>query len=113
MRQSSRSFVDEIDFRTSPGNLGSGAAAAAVREAQGWSGRGPSVVVTDLAVYHFGEDGQMRLDTLHPGASLDDVQAAMGWNVQVAHDLAETPAPSDEELRLIREVLDPEGHYTR
>jgi glutaconate CoA-transferase subunit B len=113
MRQSRRSFVERIDFRTSPGNLGAGADAAAARASQGWSGRGPSVVVTDLAVYHFDEDGQMRLDTLHPGASLEDVNDAMGWQVRVAADVAATPPPSHEELRLIREVLDPAGHYTR
>jgi glutaconate CoA-transferase subunit B len=113
MRQSARSFVDTIDFRTSPGNLGGGVEAAALRRAQGWSGRGPSVVVTDLAVYHFDDDGQMRLDTLHPGATLDEVHASMGWAVRQGDDLTETRAPSDEELRLIREVLDPAGHYTR
>jgi glutaconate CoA-transferase subunit B len=112
MRQSRRSFVDRIDFRTSPGNLGGGADAAALRSAQGWSGRGPSVVVTDLAVYHFDDDGQMRLDTLHPGATIDDVNASMGWAVRVADDVASTAPPSSEELRLIREVLDPDGHYT-
>ncbi len=112
MRQSARSFVDTIDFRTSPGNLAGRSAAAGPRRSQSWSGRGPSVVVTDLAVYHFDQDGQMRLDTLHPGATLADVHAAMGWRVRVTRDLAETPAPSEEELRLIREVLDPEGHYT-
>lgn len=112
MRQSARSFVERIDFRTSPGNLGGSADAAAIRTAQGWSGRGPSVVVTDLGVYHFDEDGEMRLDTLHPDTTLEDVRAAMGWTVRVANELATTPPPSAEELRLIREVLDPEGHYT-
>jgi len=112
MRQSGRSFVERIDFRTSPGNLGGGADAIRVRQSQGWSGRGPSVVVTDLAVYHFDDDGEMRLDSLHPGASLADVRAAMGWEVRVAADLATTPPPSDAELRLIREVLDPQGRHT-
>jgi len=112
MRQSKRSFVDEIDFRTSPGNLGGSESAASMRTAQGWSGRGPSVVVTDLAVYHFDEDGEMRLDSLHPGATLEEVHASMGWGVRVAAEVGETPPPHDEELRLIREVLDPEGHYT-
>jgi glutaconate CoA-transferase subunit B len=112
MRQSKRSFVEDIDFRTSPGNLGGSAEAAGIRKTQGWSGRGPSVVVTDLAVYHFDDDGEMRLDSLHPGATLDCVHAAMGWDVRVSPDLGVTPAPTAEELRLIREVLDPEGHYT-
>ena len=112
MRQSRRSFVERIDFRTSPGNHAGGTAAAQPTAARGWSGRGPSVVVTDLAVYHFDADGQMRLDSLHPGATIDDVHAAMGWRVRVSGDLEATAPPSDEELRLIREVLDPEGRYT-
>ena len=100
MRQSKRSFVERIDFRTSPGNTPGRA-------------RGPSVVVTDLALYHFDTEGEMRLDSLHPGASLDDVRAAMAWEVRVAGDLTETPPPSEEELRLMREVLDPERRYLR
>jgi glutaconate CoA-transferase, subunit B len=110
MRQSSRSFVERIDFRTSPGNLGG----AASRAAQGWQGKGPSVVVTDLGSYDFDpETGEMRLVAVHPGVSLDDVRAATGWDLRVADDLQTTPAPSDEELRLIREELDPQGAYVR
>jgi glutaconate CoA-transferase subunit B len=111
MRQSRRSFVERIDFRTSPGNLG-GVARRGAEGVRGWAGRGPSVVVTDLGVYHFDEDGEMRLDSLHPGATLADVRAAMAWQVRVAPDLGTTPVPTEEELRLIREVLDPRGHYT-
>jgi glutaconate CoA-transferase, subunit B len=71
------------------------------------------VVVTDLGVYHFEADGEMRLDTLHPGVSLDDVRAAIDWEVRVSPTLSQTPPPSADELRLIREVLDPDGRYTR
>ena len=110
MRQSPRSFVDRIDFRTSPGNRGG--SSDTTHAARGWSGRGPSVVITDLAVYHFDDDGEMRLDSLHAGATLDDVHASMGWQVRVSSDQSSTPPPTAEELRLIREVLDPEGHYT-
>jgi glutaconate CoA-transferase subunit B len=113
MRQSRRSFVEAIDFRTSPGNLGGAAEAERIRREGGWLGRGPSVVVTDLGIYHFGDDGQMRLDSLHPGATLDAVRDTIGWEVAVAADLAETAPPSDEELRLIREELDPGGVYTK
>ncbi len=76
-------------------------------------GRGPSVVVTDLGIYHFDESGEMRLDSLHPGATLDQVRATIGWEVRVAPDLAATAAPSEAELRLIRDELDPGGAYTR
>ncbi len=112
MRQSARSFVERIDFRTSPGNLGGAEQSERIRREQGWLGRGPSVVVTDLGIYHFDESGEMRLDSLHPGASLEDVRATMGWSPKVAEPLATTPPPTAEELRLIREELDPEGAYT-
>jgi glutaconate CoA-transferase subunit B len=113
MRQSKRSFVETIDFRTSAGNLGGAEQSERIRREQGWLGRGPSVVVTDLGIWHFDDDGEMRLDSLHPGATLEDVRATVGWEPKVAENLAETPAPSAEELRLIREELDPGGAYTR
>jgi len=71
------------------------------------------VVVTDLCIWHFDANGEMRLDSLHPGATLDDVRGATGWEVNVAPALGETPAPTVDELRLIREELDPGGAYTR
>jgi glutaconate CoA-transferase subunit B len=113
MRQSARSFVETIDFRTSPGNLGGAEQSERIRREQGWLGRGPSVVVTDLGIYHFDETGEMRLDSLHPGATVEQVRATIGWAVKVADDLATTPPPSAEEIRLIREELDPGGTYTK
>jgi len=113
MRQSRRSFVERIDFRTSPGNLGGAEQAEQIRRAGGWNGRGPSVVVTDLAIWHFDESGEMRLDSLHPGTSLDELRATIGWEPKVAERLATTPEPTAEELRLIRDELDPEGAYRR
>ena len=113
MRQSRRSFVETIDFRTSPGNLGGAEQAERIRRAGGWLGRGPSVVVTDLGIYHFDETGEMRLDSLHPGATIDAVRDTIGWDIRVADDLAATPPPTVEELRLVREELDPGGVYTK
>jgi glutaconate CoA-transferase, subunit B len=113
MRQSRRSFVDRIDFRTSAGNLGGAADSERIRREQGWLGRGPSVVVTDLGIWHFGESGEMRLDSLHAGVTLDDARAATGWEPNLAETVRETPAPSPEELRLIRDELDVGGRYTR
>jgi len=113
MRQSARSFVERIDFRTSPGNLGGAEQAERIRREGGWLGRGPTVVVTDLGIWHFGDDGEMRLDSLHPGATLDDIRATIGWTPRINADLAATPAPTGAELSLIREELDPEGAYTK
>ncbi len=113
MRQAKRSFVERIDFRTSPGNLG-GPDGARIRREGGWNGRGPSVVVTDLGIYHFDDEtGEMRLDSLHPGATLEQVREAMAWEPRTADAIATTPAPTAEELRLIREELDPRGVYTK
>ena len=55
----------------------------------------------------------MRLDSLHPGATLDAVRDTIGWEPQVAAALATTPEPTADELRLIRVELDPGGAYTR
>ncbi|CAN5555029.1 CoA-transferase subunit beta [soil metagenome] len=112
MRQSTRSFVERIDFRTSPGHPG-GPDAMRLRREQGWLGRGPSVVVTDVGIYHFDERGEMRLDSLHPGSTLQEVRAAMAWEPRLSEQVAETVPPTPAELHLIRSELDPGGVYTR
>ena len=113
MRQSRRSFVESIDFRTSPGNLGGAENAARIRRDQGWLGRGPSVVVTDLGIYRFDDDGEMRLQSLHPGATVDEARATIGWDLRIATMIETTAAPTAAELALIRDELDPGGAYTR
>ncbi|HUR14243.1 MAG TPA: CoA-transferase [Mycobacteriales bacterium] len=64
-------------------------------------------VVTDLAVLDLGgPDGTMRLVSVHPGVTVEQVQAATGFPLHV-DEVVESRLPSDEELRLMREVLDP------
>jgi glutaconate CoA-transferase subunit B len=110
MRQAERSFVESLHFRTSPGHSGD----PEHDRARGWSGSGPTNVVTDLATFGFDEQtGEMTLRTTHPGVTLGDVRATMGWEPRVAPDLTETPQPTADELRLLREELDPEGVYTK
>jgi glutaconate CoA-transferase subunit B len=110
MRQAQRSFVETLHFRTSPGHSGDPAHDAA----RGWSGSGPTNVVTDLATYAFDQaTGEMTLMTLHPGVSLDDVRANMGWKPRISEDVGITEPPSADELRLIRHDLDPKGVHTR
>jgi glutaconate CoA-transferase subunit B len=55
----------------------------------------------------------MTLMTMHPGVTVDQVRENMGWDPRVSPDLGETPPPTEEELRLIREELDPDGTYTK
>jgi glutaconate CoA-transferase, subunit B len=97
--QSARSFVPRLDFVTSPGHFPGRRAA----------GGGPDTVITQLGVYRFVE-GEMTLVSLHPGATVDQARAACGWELTVAPDLAETPAPTEEELAALR-ALDPERVY--
>jgi glutaconate CoA-transferase, subunit B len=106
MPQTRRSFVDTIDFVTSPGHLGG-------ERPKEWQGRGPTVVVTGLGVYGFDDTGEMTLDSMHPGVTLEQVRESTGWDLKAPEDVRETEPPSDLELRLIREELDPEGAYTR
>lgn len=98
-------FPAEVDFVTSPGYLdGEGE-----REELGLRG-GPDAVITDKAVLGFA-DGEMVVETIHPECDRETVQAATGWEVPFADDLAETPAPTPDELELIRTELDPDGVY--
>jgi glutaconate CoA-transferase, subunit B len=108
MPQTKRSFVDTIDFVTSPGHLAGGG------RPQGWLGAGPTVVITGLGVYGFDQaTGEMTLQSLHPGVTMDKIRDSTGWEMNVAGDVRETPTPTDQELRLIREELDPTGAYSR
>ncbi|MDX9830827.1 MAG: CoA-transferase [Anaerolineae bacterium] len=104
-----RAFVERIDFCTSPGHLdGPGA-----RAALGMPGGGPRLVVTDKAILTFdAASSEMVLSSVHPGVSVEEVQAGVGWPLKIAADLATTEPPTAEELRLIREELDPDGVYT-
>jgi glutaconate CoA-transferase subunit B len=105
--QGKRSFPAKLDFLTSPGHLDGTPGA---RERLGMPGAGPTMVVTDLACYDF-EGGEMRLTSLHPGVTVERVKENLGWEPRVAPALAETPPPSLEELRLLRDELDPQHLY--
>ncbi len=110
MRLNRRAFVGRPDFITSPGHLGG----RGKRAALGLPGQGPQVVVTDRCTFVFDEaTGEMLLHSLHPGVTLDEVRAEVGWELRVAPDLRQTEPPTPDELRLLREELDPQGVYRR
>jgi acyl CoA:acetate/3-ketoacid CoA transferase beta subunit len=106
-KHSPRVFVEQVDVVTGVGPKRAKAA-----------GRGASTyhdihrIITDLAVFDVrGADDTLRLLSVHPGVTLDDVRAATGFDVQVDADgaVTETRLPSAEELVIIKEVLDPTG----
>jgi glutaconate CoA-transferase subunit B len=103
--QDSRRFVAKLDFLTTPGYLtGKGA-----REAAGLPpGTGPYKVITDLCIMGFDEETcRMRVERLHAGTTAEQVRAATGFDLLFQENLAETPPPSVEELRVLREEVDP------
>jgi glutaconate CoA-transferase subunit B len=104
----SRRFPEEVDFVTSPGYIDGGTS----REDLGLRG-GPEAVITDKAVLGFEEDGEMYVESLHPNVSREDVVDATGWDVKFAAELEKTEPPTDDEIALIRNDLDPDGVYTR
>ena len=67
-------------------------------------------VVTNLAVFDFGgPNHRMRLVNVHPGVAVDEVISATGFELAVASEVTESRFPTEDELRLIRDVIDPGG----
>jgi glutaconate CoA-transferase subunit B len=108
MRLKRRAFVDKLDFLTSPGHLTGGDSRAQL----GLPGGGPQLVITDKAILDFANpQREMQLSALHPGVTVKDVQAEVGWSLRLGETIQETASPTTEELRLIREELDPHAMY--
>jgi glutaconate CoA-transferase subunit B len=111
VRLSRRTFVERVGFVTSPGHL---SGEPGQRAALDMPGLGPQLVVTDKAVFRFDRStGEMMLSSLHPGVTPETVQAEVGWPLAVAPDLETPLPPTEQELRLIRQELDPGQLYSR
>ncbi len=84
LRQSRRTFVSELDFRTTPGGS-------------------VSTVVTDLGILEpRGEKRELTLTSVHPGVDVHQAREATGWDLRVADDLSVTPAPTEADLTTLR-----------
>jgi glutaconate CoA-transferase, subunit B len=107
---SPRSLVEKVDFRSAAGYLGGGDE----REQLGLTA-GPEIVVTNLAVLDFHpESKRMRLRSVHPGTSVAQVQEATGFELLLPDgEVPETTPPTAEQVRLLREVIDPDGMCKR
>ena len=105
--QDTRRFVEKLDFITTPGWLNGGDS----RERAGLPPEaGPYKIITDRAIMDFEpESKRMRVISIHPGNSLADVESNCGFELLKADQIRETPAPSAEELRILREEVDPFG----
>lgn len=109
MEHERRRFVPRVDYVTSPG-YGEG---GDWRHRVGLPRGGPAAAITTLGVLRFDPDTrEAYLDSYHPGTSLADIQANTGWELRMAAAVRETPPPTADELRIIREY-DPAGFWTR
>jgi len=100
-RHSRVTFVEKLDFVS-----GLGHSPARTR------GAGPCYLVTEFGQFDFrdgGDSGRMRLTSIHPGVTLERIRAKTGFTFDVAPNCGFTEPPSPEEVRLLREAIDPLG----
>jgi len=108
-RHSRAVFVEQVDFvsglgHTPPQPPPRGGEHTPARRL----GAGPCYLVSNLSQFDFAA-GRMRLITYHPGVMVEQIRAKTGFPFEIAPDLHETEAPTVEEVRLLREVIDPLG----
>ncbi|PJF21196.1 MAG: hypothetical protein CUN56_12335 [Phototrophicales bacterium] len=96
-RHSRVTFVPQVDFISGMGHV-----------PHRKRGRGANYCITDLGQFDW-KNGRMRLISYHPGVTVDRIRAKTGFELEIAPDLHETPPPTPEEIRLLREEIDPLG----
>ncbi len=104
-RLNPRAFPEQVDFITSPGHRSRGG----TRRELGMPGAGPTRVITDKGILAANAStGELELAALYPGVTVNEVRRGVGWKLAVREVLDEVAAPSEHELRLLRETLDPQ-----
>ena len=104
MQQERRRFVERVDYITSPGFLTGGNS----RREAGLTGGGPDKVITDLGVLGFDSDSKrMKLMSLHPGVTVQQVRDATGFELIVPDNVEVTPPPTEQELQILRANVSP------
>jgi glutaconate CoA-transferase subunit B len=99
-----RAFVERVDFITSVGYLDGGDS----RIKAGLAPGGPWKVITDKAVFGFHpETKEMQLESLHPGVTLEEVLESMSFRPVLPKDIKKTEPPTPEQVRRIRQEIDP------
>lgn len=102
---SRRTFVENVDFLTAPGHLDG----AGGRERIGVTTEGPVVCVTPLVTFGFDTDKNLQVRSIHPGVSAEDVIANTGFALDQSRAWPATFPPTPEELRTLRQAVDPTG----
>ena len=101
LKHRARSFVERLAFVTSVGHRHGGDSRAEL----GYPGPGPTAIITDLGILRPDpESRELTLVALHPGASVGGAREATGWELRVAADLKTTEPPTEDELRILRDL---------
>ena len=107
MRHEKRKLPQVVAHLTSPGFVGGKS-----RSELGLRGGGPFRVITDKAVLGFDEQThQAKVISIHPGVSVENIIENTGFLINISSDVSRTALPTDEELRLLREEIDPKRVY--
>jgi glutaconate CoA-transferase, subunit B len=104
-----RRFPEKVEFMTSAGFIGG----KGDRENAGLCGGGMLAVVTDIGMMEPNETGEMILTALHPGKTIEQAKENTSWDLKVTPQLKTTELVTENELRILREELDPNGIYLR
>ncbi len=104
-----RRFPERVDFRTSAGFLNH----RREREAAKLRGGGPQAIVTDIGILEPDENGELILTALHPGRTVEEARENTGWDLRVSATLRHTEPPSERELKILRDELDPNRIYLK
>jgi acyl CoA:acetate/3-ketoacid CoA transferase beta subunit len=109
LRHEKRKLPLAVAHLTSPGFAGGKS-----RAELGLRGGGPHRVISDMAVLGFDPEArEAALLSVHPGISAQQVQEHTGFPLRMPARVPETPLPTPEELRLLREEIDPRAVYLR
>lgn len=102
VRHNKRTLVEHVDFISCAGN----------ENRKGLPGGGPALVLTDKAVMDFDEStGRMRLKSVHPGITVEDVIENTGFELVFPEHIPETEPPAPEDLEMIRNIIDPKRKF--
>lgn len=102
MKQSTRGFVEKIDFFTS---LGHGKGGNDRADYHGVETNGPTLLITDLAIWKPDpETKELIVHSLHKGVTQETVRQTCGWSAKFAPSLVQTPEPTELELKTLREL---------
>jgi glutaconate CoA-transferase subunit B len=100
-----RNFVEKVDYISGVGHIGG----TAGRRELGLKGFGPKYIYTPKCVFAFDDEGKIYVRSIHPGVTAEEVIESTGFELGDLSNVPTTPEPTDEELRILREEVDPNG----